>query len=434
MDNPYQISGQIPFDAGSGALGSALGGGVGAAYTSAYNAALSQNQAQYGNILQGYQQTAGNQFNTQQGIQGGYGSLQNGITTNLGTQLNNAGASQAQGQNNIQQGYGQLAGNVQGTIQGITASQQQAINDAYTQQSGSASQSLINRGLGNTTIQGTMQRGLQLDQQKASIALANQQAQLSAGYQSQLGLAGLGYAGQSVQANTQQSNLSAEQQAAYGSQLGLAGLGYQNQANMQNTQQANNQLGFMNSVQMQYPNAQAYGQLLYNQGALGLAQQGQQNAMALANRGLVQGSPAPPIGGRVNTQSGLAQGGYGQPNYGGGQQSMGGYGMRVPAGMGAGGQQMGANGYPGPGNPQQQAGNYPGPGNPQLGATGYPDSYGPTQQGANPQMQATGYPSPGYGYDQSGNFTGGGTDIITNDYQSGGDYYGPDLAPSYGDY
>jgi hypothetical protein len=230
--NPYNIQGQIPFQAGAGALGDAMGGGIGGAYTSAYNAALSQNQAQYQNILGGYQQIAGNQFAAQQPIK---------------------------------QGYSDLGNQIQGTIANVGQSQSQAIADSYSQQSGAASQGLISSGLGNSTVQQSVQAGLGLQKNKADIALSNQMAQLKAGYQAETGMAGLGYA---------------------------------NQANQQNTQLGLNQLGFMNSVQMQYPNAQSYQQLAQMQGMQGIAQQ----AMDIAKRqpavaGPTQQRPIPPPGG-----------------------------------------------------------------------------------------------------------------------------------------
>jgi hypothetical protein len=70
--NVAQIQGQLPFANASQA--GAIGGSPGAlagAYGSAYNAALNFNQANYGNILKGYQQTAGEQANAFRGIQRG---------------------------------------------------------------------------------------------------------------------------------------------------------------------------------------------------------------------------------------------------------------------------------------------------------------------------------------------------------------------------
>jgi hypothetical protein len=182
MANPYQISGNLDF------------GSVPAAddYGGAYANALKLNQSNYSNILKGYQQLMTGQMSSQRAIQ---------------------------------QGYTNLSGAVMSDIQGIGQSQQQAINDAYAAQQGMQAQGLTNRGLGNTTVANSVQRGLTLDKQKSDIALANQMAQLTAGYRSQ---------------------------------LGLAGLNYGNQANMQNTALGSQQLNWMNSVNAPYPNAKDY--------------------------------------------------------------------------------------------------------------------------------------------------------------------------------
>jgi hypothetical protein len=128
-------------------------------YGSEYNTALNLNNQNYQNILSNYGQNVG-------AVQGQVG--------------------------NVAAGYGALSQQVQGTIAGIGKSQSQAIQDVYAQQAGGLNQQLTNRGLGNSTVVSSMQRGLTLDSQKAQIALANQIAQLTAGYQSQLGSAGLG--------------------------------------------------------------------------------------------------------------------------------------------------------------------------------------------------------------------------------------------------
>ncbi len=105
-------------------------------------------------------------------------------------------------------GYANLSSNVMKQIQGVDASQRQAIKDAYAQQTGQATQGLITSGLGNTTVTSSVQRGLALDKQKADIALSNQMAQLKAGYLANLGMAGLG-----------------SQQQLWGAQAGLASQG-----------------------------------------------------------------------------------------------------------------------------------------------------------------------------------------------------------------
>ena len=72
---------------------------------------------------------------------------------------------------------------MQSTIAGIGASQQQSIADTYAQQSGNITQQMTNSGLGNTTAATSAQGVASLNEQKASVALANQIAQLNAGYQ-----------------------------------------------------------------------------------------------------------------------------------------------------------------------------------------------------------------------------------------------------------
>lgn len=159
--------------------------------------------------------------------------------------------------NQINQGWGQLGQNIQGTIQGITASQQQAINDAYAAQQGQATQGLISAGLGNTTVQSSVARGIELDKAKAGIALANQMAGLSAGYQAQIG---------------------------------------------------QGQLGFLNSITAPYPDAGLYGQLGQQWGA---AQQGRANQAQAADqfKQLLAASRANPAAGMGGGFMGVGTGG-----------------------------------------------------------------------------------------------------------------------------
>jgi hypothetical protein len=191
-------AGTSPLASGGGALNF---GNVPGNYQSAYANALSLNSQNYSNILSGYQGLLGSQQAAQQGVQSRYDSL-----------------------------WPQ----VQQTIAGIGASQQQQIADTYAQQSGNITQQMTNSGLGNTTAATSAQGVASLNQQKASVALANQIAQLNAGYQSQLGLAGAGYA---------------------------------NQANMQNTALGQAQLGFMNSVSAPYPNLKDWQNTAQQRGA-----------------------------------------------------------------------------------------------------------------------------------------------------------------------
>lgn len=182
------IGGPLPFSGG------------GESYAGAYNAALQFNSANYAQILSGY---------------------------------NNTAQSQQQEQQRILGGYGQLQGNVMGSIAGIDKAQRQQIADTYSQNVGAESQRLISRGLGNSTVQQSVARGLLYDKEKSDVNLTNQTQGLNAQYMSQ---------------------------------LGLAGLGYQERANQQNTSLASQQLQWLNSINAAYPDARAYAQLAQMKG------------------------------------------------------------------------------------------------------------------------------------------------------------------------
>jgi hypothetical protein len=247
--NAYNLGGSLQFPNNSGALGQGLAGAgaaiggpyggvlgaLGNAYTSAYGGYLGAAQQQYNNILGGYQQLMGNQIAGQGQIQGGYGTLGQQIANTLG-----------QGGN----GWG---------IAGPAA---QAIQDVYQNQLGQNKEQAAATGLGNTSVLQQENTGAGLQAQKAYAALGSNLAQTYAGYQSQLGLAGLGYANQALQ---------------------------------QNAQLGQNQLGWENSVNIQPPNAADYGQLagqlgqaVTSQQQLGLAQQQLQQQGQLAAAGLAQ--------------------------------------------------------------------------------------------------------------------------------------------------
>lgn len=211
--SPYQISGALNF-------GSAPAAGD---YQSAYANALKINQSNYSNILAGYQ----------------------GLT-----------------------------GSVLGNIKDVGKAQDQAIQDTYAAQQGHATQGLISRGLGNTTIQNAVSRGMLSDREKARTGLASNMAQLYAGYQANLG---------------------------------------------------SQQLGFMNSVSAPYPNADSYNRLYEMQGRLGAQ-----------NRGLGMGVARPNVpgsGGSLPARSFGGMGGVGGGMGGSGSSlgvATGGYAMQRP--------------------------------------------------------------------------------------------------------
>lgn len=234
-------------------------------YGAAYNSALAMNSSNYSNILAGYQQTMAQQQTAQGAIGAGYTGLYNNV-------------------------LGQLAGQGQ--------EQRQQINSDYAAGLGAQSQQLINRGLGNTTVQSAVQRGLAFDQARAGNALSEQ----------------LG-----------------RQNADYMTNIGGQGLQFQNQANMQNTQLAQNQLGWMNSVNAPYPDAGIYAQLAQQYGATAEANK-QRNQLG---RNGYPGQPA--MGGTLSGQYGTHfpndfRGGNGAApvQLGGGG---GGYGSGLPPGF-----------------------------------------------------------------------------------------------------
>lgn len=183
------IQGNLNF---SDAGGNLFYGDPAAQYKSAYKAALSLNQQNYANILKGYQQTMDEQKAAQQAVVAGYDQLQ---------------------------------GDVLNRLSGSNAAAIQAINDRYSHDQGKAAQQLVSRGLGNTTVQSAVNRGLSLDRAKAELGAQNQLQQNIANYQTQIGMGKLGYQGSAVG---------------------------------QNTSLAVKQLDWMDSVKAPYPDAGAY--------------------------------------------------------------------------------------------------------------------------------------------------------------------------------
>lgn len=121
--------------------------------------------------------------------------------------------------------YANLSNAVLGGLRGANRSNVRDIQAKYTQLSGQQAQDMINRGLGNTTIQQSVQQGLAGNEAREVTASRNSFANLLAGYQSQLGLAGLA---------AQQQGLAAQQ--AWG----------------------NSGLGFLGNINVGYPDRSAY--------------------------------------------------------------------------------------------------------------------------------------------------------------------------------
>jgi hypothetical protein len=183
------IKGDLPF---SDVGGNLFYGDPAQQYKSAYTSALNLNKANYQNILKGYQDTMAEQKHQQDNVVRGYDFLSNSVVNKL---------------------YGANQSNIQD------------INDKYRYDQGRATNQLVNRGLGNTTVQQSVQRGLGYDRAKAVTDSENRFANTIAGYESQIGLARQNYRGGAVRDNT-----------------ALAG----------------QQLNWMNSIQSPYPDANAY--------------------------------------------------------------------------------------------------------------------------------------------------------------------------------
>jgi len=291
--------GALPWNAGAGTI--SFGGSpaeLSQQYANAYQSALNFNAANYNNVYGGYQ--------------------------NL---LSNLATASAQ---NVQ-GYGNLSGSVLAGIDTVGQAASQNIANQYKQASGAAAQQLVSRGLGNTTVQQSVQRGIESQKSQADLNLADQLATMKAGYQSNIGLAQLGYQAQAAQ------QYAAAQQA---------------------------QLNFMNSVTAQYPNASLYADLAQmfgmRQGQQAMVQQpgGSQNYVPgnlswPTTPGMFSGSsgayPGGGYGGGYNPA--LAPPSYAPPG-GTPAPSLGGYyaaGYDQPAATGVGGYAKGLSGAEGNG-------------------------------------------------------------------------------------
>lgn len=258
FDSPAygQIGGNLPWGQGQGSGAGAFGATspyqVAGAYQQAYNSSLAQNESMYTNIMAGYQKSLASQTTAQQAIQAGYSDLYN---------------------------------NVLGQVKNMYAGQSEGIDRASAQAGAKDSQQLIDRGLGNTTVQSSVNRGVESDRQYQQTLLTGQEAGTQAQYMSQLGMAGL---------QSQQHGVDAA--------TGLQG----------------RQLDFMNSMKAGYPDGGMYA---------GLAQQA---AMNQANRrnpmtfgGGQQGGAGPKLGYVPGGGPYYGSGSYGgPPSTGGGSWMM----------------------------------------------------------------------------------------------------------------
>jgi hypothetical protein len=267
------IQGNLPFNQ-LGAAGQAMApvfqgnpqqamNALGPAYAAGYGAIADFNGQGYGNILKGFQDTAQQMQGEQQQINSGYGALRQDVRDQLA-------------------GYGRSAEN--------------DLNAQYAQAQGAAGQSLVSRGLGNSTIADSVQRGLGYDRARAGIDLGDRLTAQRVGFDASLGQAGLGF-----------------QERASGANAGLA----------------QQQLGWMNSVSAPYPNAGLFSQLAGQYGAMGQADKDRQQIMAAA--GAANAAANRPQAGPTSVGGGT---GFFRPGAGEGFAGLGGEAPSIGGGMG----------------------------------------------------------------------------------------------------
>lgn len=205
-----------------------------------------------------------------------------GLAMQYGLSYNNALSANQQNYNNILGGYQTVLDNVGKTLGqdggwGVAAPAAQEIADLYAKQSGGAMQNSISRGIGNTTAAAAMQRGAAYDADKAYAVLGAQLADKYAQYQ--------------------------------------AGIGQ-------------NQLNFMNNVQIPYPDGAEYSSLYqqYGNAQQTAAQMAQQMALSQQQMRMAAGRGQSSGGGGGTSIAARPRGGtYGSG--GGGFASGSGVGM-----------------------------------------------------------------------------------------------------------
>jgi hypothetical protein len=280
---------------------------LGGAYHAADTSALAFNQALFNTTQQGYRDLLADQTTAQQAVAGGYGELADRVR-----QRNEA----------IGAGYGQLQGDVLGDIAGLGASRARDIGDAYERSLAANQQRLISSGLGNSTVLGSIDRGLTTDRERALNENAERVSGLRADYRSRLGQAGL---------NFRERGLGME------AGLGQAGLAFDERAAANNAGLVQNQLGWMNTIQAPYPDAGMYAALAQQYGAAGQGMADRNLLMQLAGQD------------RAFAQQQAGQAGRGAdveaPAFGGGY-ARGAGGLAPPQGATLGGTVLsGAGGY-----------------------------------------------------------------------------------------
>lgn len=158
------------------------------------------------------------------GIMSEYDSRQRANYNSTQNYYNQLLAGNAAMYSNVLSGYGTLYSDVLNGLAGSNAATNQEIEDQYAKSAGAMQQGLISRGLGNSTVQDAMSRGLQYDRAKSRVAADNQYAGTIAGYKSNLGQAGLSAAERMIQGYTGLGSQAANTLAGIGRGPGLGEL------------------------------------------------------------------------------------------------------------------------------------------------------------------------------------------------------------------
>jgi hypothetical protein len=265
--------------------------GAASSFQNAQNQANQANANLANQINAGYNTLGQQQANGFGGLSGLFGQQQNQFGQTTGNALNGWGQllnNITQGYGNIGQGYQNVENQVMNNLSLLGSSQAQDINQAYQQQAANAQQDLANRGLGNTTINQSTTRGIDLDRQRALMANAQ-------GVQQQINQALMNTAYPALQ---QQNNAIGSETGVAAQGLGQQYQGAQDMANLQNnalqfgqnainaqTALGQGQLGFMNSINQTGPDMNMLAALAQ---ALGSSGYGYGNPQALA--GLARGA------------------------------------------------------------------------------------------------------------------------------------------------
>lgn len=289
---------------GNNAAAGALLGNAANSFQTAQNQANTANTDRANQIGSGFDALSANSANTLGGLSGLFGKQQDQFANTAGNV--NQGYQQLQGQQGngfndlinslskgyqgVGQGYDNVSQQIMNNLSLLGSTQQQDINQAYQQQGAKAQQDLVDRGLGNTTIKQSVDRGIGLDRQRALMGnAANTQQMVNSALmqtaypQLQFGERAIGNVGQVQQqgigANTGLAQNALQQQYGGGQDLAnLQGqaLNFGQNANATQNQLGQNQLGFMERINQTGPDYQQLAQLMMaiGQGGTGYGQNG----------------------------------------------------------------------------------------------------------------------------------------------------------------